>query len=160
MIKYKIQNNSKSSFVHMKPSKCGICCLWILQRLTYKQVQWMIRPASAHLGLSNPVGLCSPQLSNVLKKQLAASKARRPFLVHSPQSSSLPTTRAWLDTPHFHWLSHSFVYQHTEQLSLKGTTGLHPATPNTHTTTQHSAEEATQAPQHPWSTYPELVQCW
>lgn len=44
--------------------------------------------------------------------------------------------------------------EHTEQLSLKWTTGLHPATPNTHTTTQHSAEEETQAPQHPLISLP------
>lgn len=135
----------------MKPSKCGICCLWILQRLTYKQVQWMVRPSRAHLGLSNPVGLCSPQLSNVLKKQLDSwmqAKLGDPFFCiphkvpHCPPAAQQGIQSLARHPP-------LPLTEHTEQLSLKWTTGLHPATPNTHTTTQHSAEEETQAPQHP-----------
>lgn len=102
-------------------------------------------------GTIKPNGLVQPSAQECSQTPVAASKARRSFLRHSPQSSLLPWSSTagdpWLGwRPHTYLTEHSFVNQHTEQLPPKWTAGPHPATLNIHT--QHSAKEATQAPQH------------
>lgn len=108
IIKHKVQNNSnRTSFTYVKPSKRGICCPWIITEADIQTSSMNDQTTfQSTSGTIKPNGFVQPSAQECSQTPVPASKARRPLLLHSPQSSSLPTSSTAGD-PGLGWIPHT-----------------------------------------------------